>query len=97
MKKRKQPRKLLRVEKWCLTGILIMIFIFPLINLFVSSILSENNLQVEKVKKEIVAQEKKNQSLMMKINELASLDNIQAVAKENGLAFNNKNIKVINE
>ena len=31
----------------------------------------------------------------MKINELASLDKIRDVAKENGLSYNNDNIKVV--
>ena len=33
----------------------------------------------------------------MKINELASLDKIEEVAKEQGLSYNNNNIKNINE
>ena len=33
----------------------------------------------------------------MKINELASLEKIQQVAKEQGLTYNNKNIKAMTE
>ena len=33
----------------------------------------------------------------MKINELASLDKIEEVAKEQGLSYNNDNIKNIDE
>ena len=33
----------------------------------------------------------------MKINELASLDNIDAVASLYGLGYNNNNIKVVND
>ena len=33
----------------------------------------------------------------MKINELASLDKIEEVAKEQGLSYNNNNIKNIDE
>ena len=57
--------------------------------------LSESNLEVEKLKKNITAQESLNESLTMKINELASLDNIEAIAEDNGLSYNNDNIKVI--
>ncbi len=33
----------------------------------------------------------------MKINELASLDKLQEVAQEQGLSYNNDNIKVITD
>ena len=38
-----------------------------------------------------------NQSLVMKINEMASLDNIQSVSEEAGLAYNNDNIRTIDK
>ena len=40
-------------------------------------------------------QESINESVAMKINELASLSNIQDVAKEHGLDYNNDNIIVV--
>lgn len=36
-----------------------------------------------------------NESLAMKINEMASLDNIQSISRNLGLAYNNENIKTI--
>lgn len=48
------------------------------------------------MKRTITAQEKKNESLEMKINELASLDNIQNIIKQEGLTYNNDNIKNVN-
>ena len=54
------------------------------------------NYEVEKMKKKIDIQEKENESIQMKINELASLENIQKVIKEKGLEYNNDNIKNIN-
>jgi cell division protein FtsL len=48
------------------------------------------------MKKTITAQEKKNEGLEMKINELASLDNIQNIIKQEGLTYNNDNIKNVN-
>ena len=53
------------------------------------------NSEVEKMKNDVSSQQKKNQSLEMKINELASLDSIESVAKSMGLAYNNSNIKNI--
>lgn len=58
--------------------------------------MSEVNIKVEKMKKTITAQEKKNEGLEMKINELASLDNIQNIIKQEGLTYNNDNIKNVN-
>ena len=49
------------------------------------------------MKKKISKQENINQSLEMKINELASLDNVQGVATTYGLEYNNSNIRVVGE
>ena len=38
-----------------------------------------------------------NQSLVMKINEMVSLDKIQEVSNELGLTYNNDNIKSVSE
>ena len=65
----------------------------PLLIVFEKSTLSKMNYETEKIKKQITAQEKENESLQMKINELASLENIQKVIKEQGLEYNNDNIK----
>lgn len=57
--------------------------------------LSKVNLEVEVLKIDIKKQEDKNESMVMKINELSSLDNIKSVIEDMGLAFNNDNIVVI--
>ena len=41
------------------------------------------------------AQEKTNESLTMKVNELTSFENVKKVVEEMGLAYNNDNIIVI--
>ena len=69
----------------------------PVTVVFSKAALSEINFQVEKQKKEIKLQTKKNESLSMKINELASLDKIQEVAKDEGLSYNNNNIKTVED
>ena len=57
--------------------------------------LSETNNELEKVKRNIEKQELANQSLNMQIDELASLENIQSIAQEYGLSYNNSNIKSV--
>jgi len=53
-------------------------------------------IEVEKLKSKVDKQENSNQSLSMQVDELASLSNIQDIAKSYGLSYNNDNIIVIN-
>ena len=62
---------------------------------FFKAQLSSVNIEVERLAREVKNQKETNQSLTMQINELASLENIQEVAKEYGLEYNNDNIKVV--
>lgn len=57
--------------------------------------LSKINLEVEKLKIKVGEQENVNQSLNMKINEMASLENINEISSTQGLSYNNENIKTI--
>ena len=67
------------------------------LNVFTSSMLSETNNEVEKITKNIERQELTNQGLSMQIDELASLENIQTIAENHGLSYNNSNIKTVGE
>ena len=97
MKKRttKRIKKLGKFEKTFYSIAVFLLIAFPFTVVFLQATLSKINVQVEQVKKEIRTQEKKNQSLSMKINELASLDKIIEVAHEQGLSYNNNNIKSV--
>ena len=57
--------------------------------------LAKINLEVQKLKEQVETKEEVNQSLVMKINEMASLENIQSVSNDMGLAYNNENIITI--
>ena len=80
-------------------SILILSLVFVMkcmaVSVFTSSELSKINYEVEKTKDKIEEQQKKNESLSMAIDELASLTKIEEVAKEKGLNYNNNNIKII--
>ena len=93
--KKKRKLKITRFEKILYVFTIALILIAPISIVFTKSTLSEINFKVEKMKKEVSSQEKKNESLEMKINELASLDNIKNVIKAEGLTYNNDNIKNI--
>ena len=97
MKTRKKKKvKVSRFEKFLYAIAIFLVSLAPLMIVFSKSTLSEVNYEVEKIKKQIETQEKANESLEMKINELASLENIQKVIKDEGLVYNNDNIKNIN-
>lgn len=93
--KKKKKVKISKFEKFLYTLTCFLLLVSPIIIVFTKSILSEVNYEVEKIKREIASQEKENESLKMKINELASLENIQKVIKDEGLVYNNDSIKNI--
>lgn len=97
MVKSKKKVKLLKGEKMMYFMLLVLIVAIPLFNVYTSSLLSETNNEVEKIKKNIEKQELVNQGLSMQIDELASLENIQSVADNYGLSYNNSNIKSVGE
>lgn len=95
MRKVKKRLKMSKFERLLYIFTLILLIITPFALVFSQATLSKVNFEVEKAKKELNTQEKKNESLTMKINELASLEKIQEVAKEQGLSYNNNNILTI--
>ena len=64
-------------------------------SVYAKSALSEINYEVESSRDEISVQNKNNESLQMKINELASLENLEEVAKKMGLSYTSNSIKTI--
>ena len=93
--KKKKKVKISKFEKFLYTLTCFLLLVSPIFIVFTKSTLSEVNYEVEKIKREIASQEKENESLKMKINELASLENIQKVIKDEGLVYNNDRIKKI--
>jgi len=97
LRKIKKRLKMSKFEKLIYGFTFVLALLTPFALVFSQATLSEINFEVEKLNKTINTQEKKNESLTMKINELASLEKIQQVAKEQGLTYNNENIKSIIE
>lgn len=95
MAKKVIKRKTSKFVKLIYTLAILMLISFPIVSITSKAFVSKLNFDVEKLKKQQEKHEKTNQSLTMKINELASLENIQEVAKEYGLEYNNDNIKVV--
>ncbi len=97
MRKVKKRLKMSRFEKLLYTFAIFLLLIAPVSIVFSKATLAQINFEVEKQKKQIEEQSKKNESLAMTINELASLTKIQEVAQDQGLSYNNSNIKTIDK
>lgn len=95
MKKTRKRVKLCGVDKLMIMVIALLIVFTPVLVVYSKSTLSESNIELERIKRKVEKQESINESVTMKINELASLSNIQDVAKEHGLDYNNDNIIVV--
>lgn len=76
-------------------GGLILVCLFA-VCFYLNNSLSSLNIEVEKLKTVVRTQNETNQGLSMKINELASLENVNEVANSTGLAYNNSNIRIVN-
>ena len=97
MRKVKKRLKMSKFERLLYIFVLLLILSTPFLLVFSQAPLSKVNYDVEKTKQAISSQRKKNESLTMKVNELASLEKIQQVANEQGLSYNNNNIRTISE
>lgn len=90
-----QRFRIVKGEKILYCLLFLLAIAVPISNVFTKALLSESNIEVEQLKNKIASQENLNESLSMQIDELASLDKIQEVAKITGLTYNYDNIKVI--
>lgn len=95
MKRTRKRVKLCGVDRLMIMVIALLIVFTPVLVVYSKSTLSESNIELERIKRKVEKQESINESVTMKINELASLSNIQDVAKEHGLDYNNDNIIVV--
>ena len=91
----KKKYKMSKFERLLYTFALFLLVIAPISIVFSKATLAKVNFEVEKQKKEIEIQKKTNESLEMTIDELASLTKIQEVAEQQGLSYNNNNIRSV--
>ena len=94
----KKRRKPITKGEICLYLLMFICFISTfVVQIFCGASISNLSMSVEKVRYEIDAQDKKNESLVMKVNELTSFDKVKEVVSDMGLAYNNDNVIVIND
>lgn len=92
---RRRKIKLLPIEKIMIKLCVLLLVLMPASNIFGKAMISKSNIEVERLRRQVSIRVRKNQSLVMKVNELRSFDNIQAVASKQGLAYNGANVRVI--
>ena len=92
MKKNKKKKSVFtKLEKFLYKSSFVIAFFLVLGIAFTSASVSKLNIELQEISKK----EDTNQSLAMKISEMASLENIQVISKNLGLSYNNENIKTI--
>ena len=95
---KKSTRKIVRLtegERMLYTMGIFCAVLTVFIKVFSSASISNLKMDIEKISYKIDSQEKKNQSLVMQVNELTSYENLSNVLKDMGLAYNNENIIVV--
>ena len=92
---KKKKVKLCRLEKMLIKLCTVVLLLFPVTVVLSKAALSNMNLEVEKLKRNIIVQKNSNESLTMKVNELKSLANIDVIAESEGLSYNSDNVIVI--
>lgn len=94
MKKNKKKR-LTKLERFiCKSSIFIMVILLVGI-VFTSATLSKMNIELQKMSEKVEVQENTNESLAMKINEMASFEKIKVISRNLGLSYNNENILTV--
>ena len=74
----------------CLFGIVVS-------KVFLGAGMTYLDMNIAQIEHNISDQEKQNESLTMKVNELTSFDKVKTVVSDMGLAYNNDNIIIIND
>lgn len=94
---RKKKNKVTKGEVLLYTVAALSFILMLGLKIFCGASIGEMKMSIEETKYKIDAQQKKNESLTMKVNELTSFENVKKVTEEMGLAYNNDSIIVIDE
>ncbi len=93
----KRKKGITKGEKVLYLSIVVMLFLFMFVQIYSAASLGNLKMNIEKLNYQISSQEKKNESLSMKISELTAYDNIKGVVSEMGLSYNYENIIIIDK
>lgn len=95
--KKKKKKGISKIEKFIYRSFVLTTVVLIVGIIYSRATLGKINLEVQELNEVIKEETEDNQSLVMKINEMVSLDKIQEVSNEMGLTYNNKNIKSVTE
>ena len=93
----RRKARLTKGEKMLYTLAFVCFLGIVVTKIFLGASITNLSMSVEQTKYDIESQEKKNESLTMKVNELTSFDKVKDIVSEMGLAYNNDNIIIIND
>lgn len=97
MAKKKSTSKVTKGERLLYFWAIFAFVLTLSLKIFCGASIGELKMSIEEIKYNIDNQEKKNESLTMKVNELTSFENVKKVVQEMGLAYNNDNIIVVDK
>lgn len=98
MKKNKRRKFGVTKGEACLYLLVVVCLVATfVVKIFCGAGVANLSMSVEKIRYEISSQEKTNESLTMKVNELTSFDKVKDVVNNMGLAYNNDNVIVISD
>ena len=90
-------KKATKGEKILVLSVIVMLFLVMFIEIYSAASLGNLKMSIEKLNYQISSQEKKNESLTMKISELTAYDNVKEVVSQMGLSYNYENIIIIDK
>ena len=93
--KKKKKRFLCSLERFAYKFCIFVIVVLIIGIVCGQTTLAQINLEVQKLNDEVEECRDTNDSLSMKIDEMTSLDKIEAISEEYGLSYNSDNIKTI--
>lgn len=95
--RKKSKKGISKLEKFIYKSFVLTTIVLVVGIIYSRAALGKINLEVQELSDVIKDETEDNQSLVMKINEMVSLDKIQKVSDELGLTYNNDNIKSVLE
>ena len=95
--KQKKKKGISKLEKFIYKTFTLTTVVLVVGIIYSRAMLGKINLEVQELSGIIKDETEDNQSLVMKINEMVSLDKIEKVSSELGLTYNNDNIKSVTE
>lgn len=96
-KKNRAKKKNNKLEKFIYKSFTFLTILLVVGIIYSRAMLGKINLEIQELSSTIKEENDTNQSLLMKKNEMVSLDKIREVSQELGLSYNNDNIKTVLE